>query len=125
MRQLREFNFDDDDIIEVYSDNQLIYSGKYVDIPEDLTLYAVQKKLRIYDVVVIDIQGSKMFNFIMSFGFIISLVMVFIATSSYLDKVSKNEMNEDDSHIFKFALTMFFLVMLANALWFGLLQEGI
>lgn len=55
MRQLKEFNFDDDDIIEVYSDNQLIYSGKYVDIPEDLTLYAVQKKLRIYDVVVVDI----------------------------------------------------------------------
>ena len=55
LRQLKEFNFDDDDIIEVYSDNQLIYSGKYVDIPEDLTLYAVQKKLRIYDVVVVDI----------------------------------------------------------------------
>ena len=55
MRQLKEFNFDDDDIIEVYSNNQLLYSGKYVDIPEDLTLYAVQKKLRIYDVVVIDI----------------------------------------------------------------------
>lgn len=55
MRQLREFNFDDDDIIEVYSDNQLIYSGKYVHIPEDLTLYAVQKKLRIYDVIVVDI----------------------------------------------------------------------
>ena len=66
-----------------------------------------------------------MFNFIMSIGFIISLVMVFIATTSYLDKVSKDEMNEEDSHIFKFALTMFFLVMLANALWFGLLQEGI
>ena len=104
MRQLKEFNFDDDDIIEVYSDNQLIYSGKYVDIRY---------------------LGVSMFNFIMSFGFIISLVMVFIATSSYLDKVSKDEMNEDDSHIFKFALTMFFLVMLANALWFGLLQEGI
>ena len=59
MRQLKEFNFDDDDIIEVYSDNQLIYSGKYVDIPEDLTLYAVQKKLRIYDVIVVDIQESK------------------------------------------------------------------
>ena len=55
MRQLKEFNFDDDDIIEVYSDNQLIYSGKYVNIPEDLTLYGVQKKLRIYDVVVVDI----------------------------------------------------------------------
>ena len=55
MRQLKEFNFDDDDIIEVYSNDQLIYSGQYVDIPEDLTLYAVQKKLRIYDVVVIDI----------------------------------------------------------------------
>ena len=55
MRQLKEFNFDDDDIIEVYSDNQLIYSGKYVDIPKDLTLYAVQKKLRIYDVIVVDI----------------------------------------------------------------------
>lgn len=66
-----------------------------------------------------------MFNFIMSTGFVISLVMVFIATSSYLDKVSKDEMNEEDNHIFKFALTMFFLVMLANALWFGLLQEGI
>lgn len=68
-----------------------------------------------------------MFNFIMSIGFIISLVMVFIATTSYLDKVSKDEMNEEDSHIFKFALTMFFfLVMLANALWFfGMLQEGI
>lgn len=56
MRQLKEFNFDDDDIIEVYSNDQLIYSGKYADIPEDLTLYAVQKKLRIYDVVVVDIQ---------------------------------------------------------------------
>ena len=66
-----------------------------------------------------------MFNCIMSIGFIISLIMVFIATSSYLDKVSKGEMDEEDSHIFKFALTMFFLVMLANALWFGLLQEGI
>lgn len=55
MRQLKEYNFDDDDIIEVYSNDQLIYSGKYVDIPEDLTLYAVQKKLRIYDVVVVDI----------------------------------------------------------------------
>ena len=55
MRQLKEFNFDDDDIIEVYSDNQLIYSGKYVDITEDLTMYAVKKKMRIYDVVVIDI----------------------------------------------------------------------
>ena len=57
-----------------------------------------------------------MFNCIMSIG---------LATSSYLDKVSKGEMDEEDSHIFKFALTMFFLVMLANALWFGLLQEGI
>lgn len=66
-----------------------------------------------------------MFNFIVSVGFIISLVMIFIATSSYLDKVAKGEMNEDDNHIFKFALTMFFLVMLVNALWFGLLQEGI
>ena len=55
MRQLKEFNFDDDDIIEVYSNDQLIYSGKYADIPEDLTLYAVQKKLHIYDIVIIDI----------------------------------------------------------------------
>lgn len=66
-----------------------------------------------------------MFNFVISISFIISLVMIFIATSSYLDKVSKDEMNEEDSHIFKFALTMFFLVMLVNALWFGVLQEGI
>lgn len=66
-----------------------------------------------------------MFNFIVSLGFIISLIMIFIATSSYLDKVSKDEISEEDSHIFKFALTMFFLVMLANAIWFGLLQESI
>lgn len=56
MKQLRDYNFDDDDIVEIYSDDNLLFSGKYVDVPEELTLYAVQKKLRIYDVIVIDIQ---------------------------------------------------------------------
>ena len=55
MKQLRDFNFDDDDIVEIYSEDNLLFSGKYADVPEELTLYAVQKKLRIYDVVVIDI----------------------------------------------------------------------
>lgn len=55
MKQLRDFNFDDDDIVEIYSEDNLLFSGKYVDVPEELTLYTVQKKLRIYDVVVIDI----------------------------------------------------------------------
>ena len=39
----------------IYSEDNLLFSGKYVDVPEELTLYEVQKKLRIYDVVVIDI----------------------------------------------------------------------
>lgn len=56
MKQLRDFNFDDDDIVEIYSEDNLLFSGKYVDVPEELTLYAVQKKLRIYDVIVVDIQ---------------------------------------------------------------------
>lgn len=55
MKQLRDFNFDDDDIVEIYSEDNLLFSGRYVDVPEELTLYAVQKKLRIYDVVVVDI----------------------------------------------------------------------
>lgn len=55
MRQLRDFNLDDDDIVEIYSEDNLLFSGRYVDVPEELTLYEVQKKLRIYDVVVIDI----------------------------------------------------------------------
>lgn len=55
MKQLRDFNFDDDDIVEIYSEDNLLFSGKYVDVPEELTLYVVQKKLHIYDVVVIDI----------------------------------------------------------------------
>lgn len=55
MKQLRDYNIDDDDIIEIYSEDNLLFSGKYVDVPEELTLYEVQKKLRIYDVIVIDI----------------------------------------------------------------------
>ena len=90
MRQLKEFNFDDDDIIEVYSNDQLIYSGKYVDIPEDLTLYAVQKKLRIYNC---------------------------------LENIFKEDSSEEDRSVFKYALTLLILVLLSNALWFGIVQE--
>jgi len=55
MRQLKDFNLDDDDIVEIYSEDNLLFSGKYADVPEELTLYEVKKKLRIYDVVVVDI----------------------------------------------------------------------
>lgn len=55
MRQLRDYNLDDDDIVEIFSEDNLLFSGKYADVPEELTLYAVQKKLRIYDVIIINI----------------------------------------------------------------------
>ena len=63
-----------------------------------------------------------MSNFIMSVAFLTCLVTIFMVTASYLESMFRGDLDEED-HTFKYALTLLVLVLLSNALWFGLVQE--
>ena len=62
-------------------------------------------------------------NFIMSIIFLACLVVIFITTCNCLENIFKEDSSEEDRSVFKYALTLLILVLLSNALWFGIVQE--
>lgn len=62
-------------------------------------------------------------NFILSVLFLLCLVAIFMTTCSCLEKMLKEDLSEEDHSVFKYAVTLLIIVLLSNALWFGIVQE--
>jgi hypothetical protein len=63
-------------------------------------------------------------NFIMSALFLTCLVVIFMTTCNCLEHCFREEdLDEEDHSVFKYALILLIVVLLSNALWFGLVQE--
>lgn len=62
-------------------------------------------------------------NFIMSALFLVCLVVIFMTTCNCLEHCFREDLDEEDHSVFKYALILLIVVLLSNALWFGLVQE--